>query len=108
MADIIGKTLYREQIPGEDSSNPIDAIVHDSGNAIAINYAPYLERIATALEAQKIAIEEIRDVVKNPSGIPIKDIYASFSYSALVKLYQEEGRDINDLIARTKQILDNL
>jgi len=89
-----------EPILGDDSVPVADAIINDSNTAIAINYAPQLERIAASLE--KIAS------VIDSEGVVFKDKYASLSYSSLIKVFEEEGIDIDALIAKTQNKLSGL
>lgn len=97
-----------EPILTEDSSVTANAIINDSNTAIAINYTPYLERITPALESIASSLESIAVVVQQDGGIPVKDIYAPLSYSALIKVFSEQGIDIDSLISQTQDKLRGL
>jgi len=116
-----GKKWRLEPILGEDSSRIADAIVNDDNTAIAINYAPQLERIATSLETTVTSLETIATSTEtiatsletiasaiNDEGVVFKDKYASLSYSSLIKVFEEEGIDIDALIAKTQNKLSGL
>ena len=96
----LGEKWRSEPILGEDSSPIAEAIVNDDNTAIAINYAPQLERIATSLETIASAI--------NGEGVVFKDKYASLSYSSLIKVFEEENIDLDALIAKTQTKLSGL
>ena len=54
-------------------------------------------------------LQDIRNVVLSDQqgpGVPIRDVYSSIAYSTLIKLFEDEGIDINALIAKTKAQLD--
>lgn len=111
----------------QDSSEGPYLVTDDVNGGIAIDYSWYYnrmaeaqervaaaaERQADAAEAQKAAVEEIRDIVNGTQevtggGIPMKDVYAALSYSALIKVFNEEGVDIDALVSETKTKLDGL
>lgn len=124
---ILKELLTEPAVEGIGDSTPVQAYVEDSGNSIAIDYSLYYERMAaaaeaqatamqnlvTAAQAQQSAVEEIRDIINGSQevaggGIPMKDVYASLSYSALIKVFEEEGVDVDALIAKTQTKLDGI
>ena len=96
----LGEKWRLEPILGEDSTRIADAIINDNNTAIAINYAPQLERIATSLETIAAAV--------STNGVKFEDKYAALSYSSLIKVFEEEGIDIDALIAKTQNKLQGL
>jgi hypothetical protein len=58
-------------------------------------------------------LQDIRDIFLGEkevvgAGIPIKDVYSALAYSSLIKVFEEEGVDIDALIAKTKSKLEGL
>lgn len=103
--------------------------------AIAYNYSNHFDRIVTALEQISENINIIRDAqersystleilandirsnslylgqmarILGQDSIPIKDVYAPLSYSSIVKLFKEQGIDIDSLISQTRDKLRGL
>ena len=104
----IEKNWRIEPILTDDSSITANAIVNDSNTAIAINYTPYLERITPSLESIALSLESISNILDQQGGIPFKDIYAPLSYASLIKLFREQGDDIDALISETRNKLQGL
>lgn len=107
----IQQQILSETIVGEDSTNPLHVVYHDSGN-LAIDYSAYFERVATAAEtiatnsntiaanlttiAQKITTIEahqkkIKELGEGP-GYRIIGPYEIFSMVTIYKLLIEEGK----------------
>jgi len=58
-------------------------------------------------------LQDIRDIFLGEkevvgAGIPIKDVYSALAYSSLIKVFEEEGVDIDALIAKTRSKLEGL
>ena len=124
----IVKQLLPDPTPEQiDSSQGPYLVTDDANGGIAIDYSWYYNRMAEAQErtakaaedqalaaqAQQAAVEEIRDIINGTQqvtggGIPMKDVYAALSYSALIKVFNEEGVDIDSLIEQTQTKLDGL
>jgi hypothetical protein len=119
----------------DTTSIPGTKIVYDSVNGgIAIDYTTQFNNISSALSTlsnstrilsedsssesalEIIArnIEQIKSInneVKNvltSDAIPIKDIYSAVSYASLIKVLEEDGVDIDALIAKTQARLNKL
>jgi len=90
--------------------------ISDKINNISVSLANVSDKInnisdKTTLDSQNI--KDIRDIFLGEkevvgAGIPIKDVYSALAYSSLIKVFEEEGVDIDALIAKTKSKLEGL
>lgn len=95
-----GPRLLVEIAYTEDSSLTTPVIINEATGHIAVDYSKYYERIASSLETIENAV--------TTEGVNFKDVYASLSYSSLIKVFEEEGIDIDDLISKTQDKLQGL
>jgi len=68
------------------------------------NTALILSSLLSQVKSQTTAIENIL----LSDGIPIKDVYSAVSYASLIRVLEEDGVDIDALIAKTQNRLDRL
>lgn len=97
--------VLSETIVGEDSSNPLNVVYHESSGHIVIDYSKYYERIATATEQLVVATEHIstklteielhhqriRELAEG-AGIRIISPFELFSFVTSYRSLIEEGR----------------
>ena len=95
-----GPRLLVENAYTDDSSRSTPVIINEQTGHIAVDYSQYYERIASSLEAIENAV--------TTEGVNFKDVYAALSYSSLIKVFEEEGTDIDDLISKTQNRLQGL
>lgn len=103
--------------------------------AIAYDYSDHLDRLVTALDQISSNINQMRAIQEQTvlilaqlnnnyqqsavaatrvadtisgDAIPTKDIYAALGYASLIRLYEEQGVDINSLLQKTKNVLEGL
>jgi hypothetical protein len=103
-----------------DYSDQINAIVsainnmsENTANTIISlsNVANKMVEVSNSIEQQTKSINAQSAVIQallSSSGVPIRDVYGSLSYSTLIKVLEEEDVDINELIARTRVYLESL
>jgi hypothetical protein len=103
-----------------DYSNQINAIVtainnmsENTANTIISlsNVANKMVEVSNSIDQQTESINAQSAVIQallSSSGVPIRDVYGSLSYSTLIKVLEEEDVDIDDLIARTRVYLESL
>jgi hypothetical protein len=108
-----GPRFQVELAQTDDSTRDTYVVFDETTGNMAVDYSQYYARMADAAEATQAAVEEIRDIINGTQevtggGVPIKDIYAALSYSALIKVFNEEGVDIDSLIEQTQAKLDGL
>lgn len=102
---------------------------------IEIDYSNHLDRLVTALDQISSNINQMRAIQEQTvlilsqlnnnyqqsavaatrvadtisgDAIPTKDIYAALGYASLIRLFEEQGVDINSLLQKTKNILEGL
>ena len=97
-----------------DYSNHLN-VLNSSMNDVANNVALLVNIVSilsNSIQAQTNAVQEqanaVQELLLSPGGIPIKDIYASLSYSSLIKVFEEEGVDVSALITKTQNTLQGL
>lgn len=91
-----GPRLQVEPVQTADSSKTLYAVFDEQTGSVAIDYSPYYERIATALET----IASNTTTMKNLSqgaGINFKGPYEWLSMSSLYRLYRDQNVDISKL-----------
>lgn len=103
--------------------------------AIAYDYSNHLDRLVTALDQISSNINQMRAIQEQTvlilsqlnnnyqqsavaatrvadtisgDAIATKDIYAALGYASLIRLFEEQGVDINSLLQKTKNILEGL
>ena len=79
--------ILSETIVGEDSSNPLNVIYHESSGHIAIDYSKYYERIATA-------VETLASLAQG-QGLHTKGPYEYLNLISVFKNLVEEGTILN-------------
>jgi hypothetical protein len=106
--------ILSETIVGEDSSNPINVIYHDTSGHLVIDYSKYYERIADASEAISANIAKIEahqqqmlDLAKG-NGIHIVSPLDFLSFISTYKFLVEGGEILKEVPTITEKELDKV
>jgi hypothetical protein len=104
--------ILSETIVGEDSSNPLNVVYHDTSGNLVIDYSKYYERIAHASETISANIAKIEAHQKqlldlaNGNGIHIISPLDLLSFISTYKFLIEGGEILKDGPAVTEKSLD--
>jgi hypothetical protein len=104
--------ILSETIVGEDSSNPLNVVYHDTSGNLAIDYSEYYKRIADASEAISTNIAKIEshqqqllDLAKG-NGIHIISPLEFISFISSYRYLIESGDITSETEPLTEKQLD--
>jgi hypothetical protein len=85
-----GPRLQVEQVQTEDSSKSLNVVFDEQSGSIAIDYSPYYERIATAIEEIAANTSNITNLA-NTTGIKTVSPYEWIELVSVYKYLIEDG-----------------
>lgn len=104
--------ILSETIVGEDSSNPLNVVYHETSGNLVIDYSKYYERIADASEAISSNIakieahqKELLDLAKG-NGIHIISPLEFISFISTYRYLIEGGEISKDQLPMTNKEID--
>ena len=76
----------------QNDSTQASSYLYENGTGIAIDYSPYLSRIAASLETIATKISSIESLAKT-DGIKTMNVYEWMMLASMYKLYVEDDTD---------------
>lgn len=89
-----GPRLQVEQVSTDDSSRSLNVVFDEASGSIAIDYSPFYERIATAMESVATSITSIQGLAEG-NGIRVVTPYEWVTLISIYKLLIEEDKLVN-------------
>jgi hypothetical protein len=85
-----GPRLQVEQVQTEDSTQALNVVFDETSGSIAIDYSPYYERIATAMESIATDVGTIKTLAET-TGIKTVSPYAWIELVSIYKYLVDDG-----------------